>query len=345
MKILHFVHNYFGFSGASKQAYNIAKNLDKNPVEIEQRFFTLLVGKLTERTDDFTIYGSVPSLIARTYALFKILVKYKPDIVHFHGADFALLIVCKLFGVKVYWKSTLFGSDDFITLIKGRIGFIKKQLIRLIDLNNTLTQQMYTKNVKVLKSSKLVTIPNGVKVEAGIKNKKKVAIIVSAIIPRKSVYEGIEFFNVQLRNKGYTLYIVGPNSDKLDGFDSDYHDRCLSIANNNVVFLGELPQVDVFDYFRKAHFLIHLSKQEGMPNVVLEAMSFSVYPIITSMDRLADELIENGVTGFNVDASIEFDITLFLGSNSIGREFIIKKNSFSVVSSKTIDAYLRLLKI
>jgi glycosyltransferase involved in cell wall biosynthesis len=345
MKILHFVHNYYGFSGASKQASNIASNINESSVEIEQRFFTFSIGEKIDQDSQFFIHSSSPSLLARCFAFTNILCRYKPDIVHFHGADFALLFVCKLFRVKVYWKSTLFGSDDFVTLSKGTMGFVKKKLIRFIDLNNTLTKQMYFNNAQILKPSKLVTIPNGVAIKEHIANKDKIAIIVSAIIPRKSVYEGIDFFNKQLHKHGYKLYIIGPNSDTLDGFDPNYYKSCLSIANENVVFLGELSQPDVFTYFKNAHFLIHLSKQEGMPNVVLEAMSFSVFPIITSMDGLADELIEHGVTGVNVDASLEFDIDLFIGSNSIGREFVKNKNSFKVVAEQTIDVYQKLLNI
>ena len=41
MKILHFVHNYYGFSGASRQARNIALGIRNNDKNIKQRFFSL----------------------------------------------------------------------------------------------------------------------------------------------------------------------------------------------------------------------------------------------------------------------------------------------------------------
>lgn len=344
MKIIHFVHNYFGFSGASKQAVGIAQGIKERDKEIEQQFFTLSASREITNADGFVIHTSKKKLIPRCLQFISLIKKFKPNVVHFHGADFALLVLCKVFNVKVYWKSTLFGSDDFISLTSGKMGHVKKELLKYIDVNNTLTKQIYLSNIKLLECAKLVTIPNGVMISENNIKKDKVAIIVSAIIPRKSIYEGIDFFNKNLRKHGYRLFIIGPRSETLDGFDASYYDHCLGIANSDVYFMGELPQLNVFDYLNKAQYLIHLSKQEGMPNVVLEAMSFGAYPIVTSMDGLSNELIENGVSGFNVDGGIDFDVSLFKGENLFGREFIINNNSFSVVAGKTIDVYRKLVE-
>ncbi|OTA19171.1 putative galactosyltransferase [Xenorhabdus beddingii] len=345
MKILHSVHNYFGFSGASKQAKNIALNLKHYYPDIEQRFFSIGRNNETKKSKNFIIHNTKPSLIKRCITFIFILFKYKPDLVHFHGADFALLIICKLFRKKIYWKTTLLGSDDFSTLVHGKYGYIKKSLLKLIDINNTLTKQIYRVNSQHLPLKKLVTIPNGVNIpESPSPNyKEKMAIIVSAIIPRKSILEGISFFKKNLSIHGYKLYIIGPNNAQLDGFDDEYYRKCLLLSEKNIIFTGELSHEKTLEYFRKSHFLIHLAKYEGMPNVVLEAMAHSVFPIVSSMRGLADELIENNITGFNIDSMEIFYISNFPSTNNKGREFILRKNSFQTVAKRTHSIYSRVL--
>lgn len=343
MKILHFVHNYYGFSGASKQAKNLALSIKEGFPSIRQQFFTLSVNKQENQGgNDFIITSSEAGVVKRSREFISILRKYKPDTVHFHGADFILLVICKLFNVKIYWKSTLFRSDDFSTLCVGWRGRIKRILINCIDINNTLTNQMLTVNCEFLPKSKLVTIPNGVLVPKTTNNKRKLAIIISAIIPRKSVAEGIEFFNEHLLNEGYKLLIIGPTHNQLDGFDGSYLNLCRSFESEYISFLDELPHHKVLEHLLSARFLIHLSKTEGLPNVVLEAMAYSVFPILSDMKGLTCELIENGVTGYNVDSDKVFDIENFSGANHRGKEDIITRNSFEVIAKNTVDVYQQL---
>lgn len=344
MKILHLVHNYYGFSGASRQAKNIAKGILSAYPDIEQRFFTF-ESKECERCgpgeNNFAVYSSKSQFVSKVYNLVKVIILFKPEIVHFHGADFLMLIVCKLMGVKVYWKTTLYGSDDFTSLFLGRFGFIKKMLTRFIDMNNTLTEQIRKEHEHFILPERMVTIPNGVNIPpmVSVDEKINLAVIVSAIIPRKAVLEGIFFFNENLRELGYKLFIVGPSSIQLDGFSPDYLDECKRHQDDNVIFLGEISHEKTLEIFRKARILIHLSRNEGMPNVVLEAMAYSVYPILSDMNGLAEELIDDGVTGFNVDRRTDFSLLKYLSCNYKGRDNVINKNSFNIVSSRTVNVY------
>lgn len=344
MKILHLVHNYYGFSGASRQAKNIAMGIAEYYPNVQQRFFTLesgnqKIGDISK--DNFVIYSSGKHVLSRAFNLIKVIVKYRPGVAHFHGADFALLLVCKLMGVKVYWKTTLYGSDDFKELTTGRFGSIKKHLIKIIDVNNTLTKQIYITNARYLPAEKLVTIPNGVLIpdENLLPPKEDVAVIISAIIPRKAVLEGITFFNEHLRPHGFRLFVIGPSASALDGYSSAYVTECFRYADSIVNFMGELSHAETLIFLSKARFLIHLARHEGMPNVVLEAMAHCVYPIVSNMGGLADELIDDGVTGFNVDLNDEFTHLTSLPLNSQGRLKVIVNSGLVHVCQRTVEIY------
>ncbi|GAA3535774.1 hypothetical protein GCM10022394_14250 [Zobellella aerophila] len=151
--------------------------------------------------------------------------------------------------------------------------------------------------------------------------------------------EGIHFFNEYLRTHNYTLYVIGPDSSALDGYERDYVQACHQLADDQVIFLGELQHEEALSYFSKAKFLIHLSRQEGMPNVVLEAMAYAVFPIISDMDGLANELISQNKSGINIDCVDGIKLPLLMFSNNEGRKAVISNHSFEVVASQTMDVY------
>jgi glycosyltransferase involved in cell wall biosynthesis len=214
-------------------------------------------------------------------------------------------------------------------------------LINLIDINNTLTNQICIVNSLFLPQEKLVTIPNGVFIPdvSSLDLKENIAVIVSAMIPRKAILEGIRFFNENLRPHGFRLFIIGPNSTSLDGYSSSYATECFRYADDIVNFMGELSHSETLNILSKAKFLIHLSRHEGMPNVVLEAMVYCVYPIVSNMNGLAVELIDDGVTGFNIDLNNEFTSLSSLLLNNDGRKQVINNNSFAHICRKTVDVY------
>lgn len=343
MKILHLVHSYYGFSGASRQAKNIASNIARFWPEIHQCFFSIESNgrSKTVEQESVDIFVSSSNISLRVVNFFRVIIFFRPDIVHFHGADFALLAVCKILGIKVYWKTTLFGSDDFATLILGRYGRVKKTLISMLDANNALTHQIYRQNCRYLQPHKIFVIPNGVFIPNmdSSNPKKKLAVIISAIIPRKCVYEGILFFNENLKPHGYKLLVIGPASSNIEGFSLSYFEKCRELQNEFVVFLNEIPHSGIINILKQSTFLIHLSSNEGMPNVVLEAMACCVYPILSNLNGLAEELIVSGVTGYNNDSGLKFNYLDFLAPNSKGREECMRKNSFENVCLKTISVY------
>lgn len=71
-----------------------------------------------------------------------------------------------------------------------------------------------------------------------------------------------------------------------------------SNLNEAVRFIGAVP--DARELISAADILLLSSDHEGMPNVVLEAMSASVPSVVTRVNAVAD-LIEHGETGFIAD--------------------------------------------
>lgn len=347
MKVIHIVHNYYGYSGATLQAKNLAKEINNNQ-KIHQVFFTRNNDALTntELQDDTLNVVATSGGVKRAVDFAMLCFRFKPQIAHFHGADFLLLIICKIFGIRTYWKSTLLGSDDFASLCgKGFRGFIKKKLLSLININNALTQQMYDINRKFIRESRLVIIPNGVELPdletCSVKDKS--ALIVSALIPRKGIIEGIDFYKNNLEKLGYKLHVIGPNHAGLEGYDDAYANECLRYSSGNIIFEGGLSHDQVKSFLARARFLIHLSKKEGMPNVVLEALAYGLVPIIDDMDGLSNELLKSEQMGYNVKNGIFHEDSYSL-INVDARDYIHHNIGFPIIAKKTLCIYNMLLK-
>ena len=66
-----------------------------------------------------------------------------------------------------------------------------------------------------------------------------------------------------------------------------------------VTLLGRIPQSEVFDRMRRASLLLLPSVEEGIPNVVVEAMALGL-PVLSTDCGGVTELIEEGVQGWLV---------------------------------------------
>ena len=67
----------------------------------------------------------------------------------------------------------------------------------------------------------------------------------------------------------------------------------------NFTFLGEITEDEVKDFLMNVDILLLTSKREGLPLVVLEAMSMGVCVIVSDVGALSD-IIKNGTNGFIV---------------------------------------------
>lgn len=69
--------------------------------------------------------------------------------------------------------------------------------------------------------------------------------------------------------------------------DGPYRERIDRLSDGRVHAVGRRPHEELPAYYRAADFLVHPSRLEGLPNVLLEAKASGVYTITTSAGELA----------------------------------------------------------
>lgn len=94
---------------------------------------------------------------------------------------------------------------------------------------------------------------------------------------------------IQLKNKDWSLTIVGDGTDKKR---LEYLSKKLKLER--ITFVGHTnPQ----EYYKRAKILLMTSNYEGTPMVIPEAMAYGVIPIVMNSFAGVNELIQNGYNG------------------------------------------------
>ena len=111
----------------------------------------------------------------------------------------------------------------------------------------------------------------------------------------KKDYTSVILALKNLKDRGidfeYTIIGDGPEEEKLK-----YLVYELGLINN-IIFTGKISQKEILIYFKKSHFYLQYSLQEGFCNAVLEAQSMGVLPIVSNAEGLSENVLNN-ITGW-----------------------------------------------
>ncbi len=146
--------------------------------------------------------------------------------------------------------------------------------------------------------SKIEILHNGVSIPSISKQsiKKKIILSVGSLTPKKSHRVLIEAFSFLANDfSDYSLNIIGTGVLE--------NDLKLLVENKNlrdrVNFLGNISHDNMGSYYERSEIFVLSSNQEGCPNVLLEAMSYGLPSVATSVGAIP-EIITDGVSGFIV---------------------------------------------
>lgn len=256
----------------------------------------------------------------------------KFDILHFHGhVDYygALTMFCKCFHKKIIMQMVLMGADDPQSLrdrykLMGLRLKILSQIDRFIHISRPLGESCLHAGFS---ASKLRYIPQGVDIgrfqplpdadrrrlreQLHLDVEGQIVSFVGAVIKRKGVDILIAAWSeVQKVFPRAALVLIGPcefgtddaNSQSLLAFV-----RCIQAQieeqNLNVTMTGRSSLVS--SYLQVSDLFVLPSRKEGFGNVILEAMSCGIPPIVSYMDGVALESVIPNETGVIIQSKEE----------------------------------------
>jgi glycosyltransferase involved in cell wall biosynthesis len=319
------------FSGAGLQTLTLAKELSNQGV---QYFFVTVDSSglpRYERYEGFDIYRIADGPkkhgeFAMWWNLYRILRTFRSrfDIIHASGSTYrnsAVGLIGKALGKKSLTLVSM-AQNDLYDIGRSRAGIVHKYLLGHVDRYVSLSSQI-TDEIKSLPldPSKAVEIPQGVDTErfrmaeaqeqAFLRKELKlperpIALYTGVFDSRKNV-EWLVNAWIRHRDKfrGWCLLLVGPTSR--DERDTGLRERMMALVRHaqleNAILFHDFSPVPE-NYFRCADLFILPSHNEGLPNVVLEAMSCGLPCVVTRVSGVTD-LIEHGASGMLFDVNDE----------------------------------------
>jgi len=308
-------------------------------------------------------------------AVWRLVKREKIDLINAHWilpAGFSCFFVSKL--LKKPLVLTTHGPDIYALLMKGFFSPISKKIVKGADCltaTSLITAKIMADSAEI-DHEKISVISMGVdsdlfepsqklKEEGRIKLSKKIHLKPSRpvilFIARLAKHKGADYLieampEIIRKFPKTNLIIVGQGPEK-----ESLKKLAIQLkVNDNIYFLGKVPNKELPYYYNQADVFVLPSLREGLPVVLMEAMS-SGCPVVATNIAGNPDMIESGQNGFLIKTKspkkISKAILDILSDDKLknrfirnARETIIERYSWNVIAKrfknvfdKNIDSY------
>lgn len=275
-----------------------------------------------------------PSLVDDPLAIFdfkRLYRKYRPDIIHLHSSKAGILGRIAFPKSKVVY--TVHGFDSiriayrkFLPLEKA----LQKRCRAIVGVSKyderNLLNEGISKNVSVIYNGIKIAQKNVDNLFENIKQKKVLCVARLAAPKRWDI-----FLQTAALLPQYAFIWIGNQEE----YQEEHPE--------NVFFMGSLPNAGAYNEY--ADLFILPSNYEGLPIVILEAMSYGK-PVVASNVGGISEIVENGKNGYVVENSPQAfaeKISYILENEDVYHSFSaysLKRFTEDLTIDKMVDAYL-----
>lgn len=251
-----------------------------------------------------TIYSKHLEAIVHTFLCSLHALFGKFDIIHYHGVGPATLAwIPKIFARKATVVVTFHSQDQF----HQKWGLFARKYLALAERASVMFPhycicvshaiQVYCRETF---NRECVYIPNGAEIKEvssfqeldqfGLEPNEYI-LNVGRIVPQKGLQFLIEAFKRIKTEK--QLVIVGSA-----GFSDEYEKglREMAKSDKRIHFLGFQSGDTLDQLYSNAYLYAHPSEYEGLPVVILEAMSFGLMPLVSDIPANIEAIKNAGVT-------------------------------------------------
>lgn len=346
MKILYFITS-LNLGGAEKVTLNLAEKMVErgHVVKIVYMFGNAKIFSDSKKLEIISLnLSSYISLIFGLFKLRKLVLSFNPDVVHSHmyHANIYIRIYRLLFGLKKNISSahSSIEGSKFGMLLYRYTNFLS-------DLNTNVSQNALNAFIKngAFNVQKSRVVYNGVDVDKFSYNsynteKKLNLIAVGRFSPEKDYFNLINAISLVKEDSKYnfTLSIVGDGADFL--LIKNYIEK-LELGCT-VRLLGRRDNIS--SLLNESGCLILSSKFEGLPTVIMEAMSCGCYVISTDCGGSAEimkndfgtlvPVSDSAALAKAINKYLEYPHEFLLKSSANARKIII--DHFSLDSSVNV---------
>lgn len=284
--------------------------------------FNIEAIEIPEMKRNVSVFGDFISF----FKIIKIILKYKPDIVHTHAAKAGAIgrvaaFICRV-PVRIHtFHGHVFANyfSDFTTKIIIKIErFLAKISTCIIAISETQKEDLVLK-YKICSDSKIAIIPLGFNLEKfilsrdkrdelrktmGLTDLDKSIAIVGRLTPIKNhkFFIDCAFKILESQNSNYQFYIVGDGElkEELESYIKTNH----LIYLQNFHFLGWIQDMSTF--YPAMDIVCLCSFNEGTPVSLIEAQATGIPVISTNVGGVSD-VVSNGESGYITQQGVTND--------------------------------------
>ncbi len=321
MKILQVCPYFYPYlAGQEKYVLQLSKKLQKYGEKVE--VFTMNHSKLQRceeieniRVHRFNIIATLlnnPISIEFLYIFPKL--KYF-DIIHIHNEhSFSsfIIFIYNIFNKKplvlTCHGQLIFGSalkDWFEKIYSRTVGkLIFNSATKIIALSEE--DKGYISSLGI-KETKILVLPNAIEIDdlnkkvlnqefnSNIIEKfvdKRVILFVGRIIERKGIEYIIKCIPKVIENFNDTVFVLIGNGE----YKLQAEKFCEELeVEEHVIFLSNISDTTLFDYYKSAEIFILPSLSEGLPTTILESMYFGIPVISTDIPGIRSHFKDNAI--------------------------------------------------
>ena len=252
--------------------------------------------------------GRFRKYIICVFLLIKILLKNRNIFVFTFQANLYAILVCKLFRIKVISRSNSSPSGWSKNFIKNYIYKVGLNLadtiiVNSIEFKNEMKRKFSVNPVHIYNPlNKTEIIKLSKKKVKNLYPKKVLKIIsVGRLVDQKDHLTLLKAINLIKKLCKFKLILIGRgnNSDKINNY----------IEKNNLSkFVKIFYTTNPFPYIKQADIFLLSSQYEGLPNVLLEALTLKKLVISSDCPTGPKEILDHGKGGLTFKMNNEFDL-------------------------------------
>ncbi len=310
-----------GPGGIGNHAYNLARFLNLNNIEVEVLAVSDFVNEKEEKSFDLNQHFKIIRFKRYGNRIRTYLVRVKKILYGQREKTFNQIIFSGRFSLLVSLIPKIFNKESkFIAIVHGGdvnpaskfIKYLVGKALKRMDLIIPVSNFSKSKLPPGLSSKKIIVIPNGFDFEnmATLNVSEKILqngclnlVTVGTVWPRKGHHNVINAFPNIISNHSHLKYnIVGRLSD-LSKVKQFFEDEGIK---KHLKIYGAISNEEVYEVLNKSQIFILLSESqktgdfEGFGIAVLEANYFGL-PAIGSKNCGLEDSINNGISGILVD--------------------------------------------
>lgn len=296
--------------------------------------------------------------LSHTFIGIFVSLRYKPDILHLQAVGSALLTpLARLLGIKVILTSH---GSNYKHL---KWGTFAKLFLRLseflgitfanevIAISRTVADEIkgkYNRDADVIPNG--VFIPQTTTGERTLEKysleKNKYILAVGRFVPEKGFHILIDVFN-RADLDGFKLVIAG-EADHKDAYSMELKES--GLKNKNIIMPGFLAGEPLQELYSHAALFVLPSFYEGLPIVLLEALSYGLSCIASDIPgnrdvKLAKERFFNPGDGLTLSKKLKEFATRPLTENEKEEQMrrTVEEYDWETIAQKTLEVYDRII--